>query len=135
MDLPQPYVAVPAEVVVGPDDETANKLAAGYVLWVRSIREGDGAMPIPGPHETSRHSWNEADDALVRVRVDTQFDGSPKTVTQQLAQLQEATAADELIVTTITLSHEDRRRSLILLAREWCATLAPDAAVARRSVG
>jgi alkanesulfonate monooxygenase SsuD/methylene tetrahydromethanopterin reductase-like flavin-dependent oxidoreductase (luciferase family) len=79
------------------------------------------AQWFPGPHETSWRSWNEADDALVRDRVDTQFVGSPKTVTQQLAQLQEATAADELIVTTITHIHEDRRRSPILLAREWCA--------------
>ena len=119
----------------GPDDETARELAAGYALWVRSIRKGDGAMPFPGPDETRRYSWNEADHALVRDRVDTQFVGSPKAVTQRLAQLQEATAADERIVTTITHSHEDRRQSLILLAQEWCATLAPLAGVARHSVG
>lgn len=134
-DLPQPYLAVSADVVVGPDDKTAAELAAGYALWVRSIRKGEGAMPFPGPDETSRLSWSESDDALVRDRVDTQFVGSPKTVTQQLAQLQEATGADELIVTTITHDHEDRRRSLILLAQEWCATLTPDTGVTRASVG
>ena len=75
-------------------------------------------MPFPGPDEASRHAWSDEDRALVRDRVDTQFVGSPKTVAQQLAQLQEATGADELIVTTITHSHEDRRRS-ILLAQEW----------------
>jgi alkanesulfonate monooxygenase SsuD/methylene tetrahydromethanopterin reductase-like flavin-dependent oxidoreductase (luciferase family) len=134
-ELPRPYVAVSADVVVGPDDETAQELAAGYALWVRSIRRGEGAMPFPGPDETGRASWSEADVALVRDRVDTQFVGSPRTVTQRLAQLQEATAADELIVTTITHRHEDRRRSLILLAREWCATSAPERGVLRPAVG
>ena len=122
-ELQQPYVAVSADVVVAPDDETAKELAAGYALWVRSIRKGEGAIPFPDPDETRRHPWSEADDALVRDRVDTQFVGSPKTVTRQLAQLQEATAADELIVTTITHDHEDRRRSFMLLAQEWCSHL------------
>ena len=51
--------------------------------------------------------------------MDTQFVGSPTTVAGQLAQLQEASGADEILVTTITHSHEDRRRSFTLLAREW----------------
>jgi hypothetical protein len=33
--------------------------------------------------------------------------------------LQDATGADELLVTTITHRHEDRIRSLELLAKEW----------------
>ena len=41
----------------------ARELAAGYALWVRSIRTGEGAMPFPAPDEASRHSWTEADDA------------------------------------------------------------------------
>jgi hypothetical protein len=38
-----------------------------------------------------------------------------------LAQLQEATGADELIITTITHDHADRVRSYELLAQEWQA--------------
>jgi hypothetical protein len=34
-------------------------------------------------------------------------------------ELQEATAADELIITTITHDHADRVRSYQLLAEEW----------------
>lgn len=37
----------------------------------------------------------------------------------QLAQLQEATGADELLITTITHDHADRVRSYELLAEEW----------------
>jgi alkanesulfonate monooxygenase SsuD/methylene tetrahydromethanopterin reductase-like flavin-dependent oxidoreductase (luciferase family) len=118
-DLEQPYLAVSADVVVGPDDESARKLAAGYGLWVRGIRRGEGAVPFPGPAEASTHVWNEDDRALVSDRIETQFVGSPTTVAERLSRLQDATGADELIVTTITHSHEDRRRSFSLLAREW----------------
>jgi alkanesulfonate monooxygenase SsuD/methylene tetrahydromethanopterin reductase-like flavin-dependent oxidoreductase (luciferase family) len=117
--LDRPYVAVSADVVVGSDDESARKLATGYGLWVRSIRKGQGAIPFPGPDEASRHEWSDEDRALVRDRVDTQFVGSPETVVKQLERLQEATEADELIVTTITHSHADRIRSFSLLAQEW----------------
>ena len=51
-------------------------------------------------------------------RVDTQFVGSPQQA-DQLEQLQEATGADELIITTITHDHADRVRSYRLLATEW----------------
>ena len=38
---------------------------------------------------------------------------------KHLRVLQDATGADELLVTTITHSHADRVRSFELLAREW----------------
>jgi alkanesulfonate monooxygenase SsuD/methylene tetrahydromethanopterin reductase-like flavin-dependent oxidoreductase (luciferase family) len=118
-DLERPYLAVSADVVVGPDDETARHVAAGYGEWVRSIRCGEGAIPFPDPVEASRLEWAPEDEALVHDRVASQIVGSPGTVVQGLARLQEATQADELIVTTITHSHQDRVRSYALLARAW----------------
>jgi alkanesulfonate monooxygenase SsuD/methylene tetrahydromethanopterin reductase-like flavin-dependent oxidoreductase (luciferase family) len=119
--LEHPYVAVSADVVVAPDDDAARRLASGYGLWVRSIRRGEGAIPFPGPEEASRHAWSDDDRTLVKDRTDTQFVGSPQAVAGQLERLQEATGADELIVTTITHSHADRIRSFSLLAQEWMA--------------
>jgi alkanesulfonate monooxygenase SsuD/methylene tetrahydromethanopterin reductase-like flavin-dependent oxidoreductase (luciferase family) len=124
--LDRPYVAVSADVVVAPDDESAQKLAAGYAPWVRSIRKGEGAIPFPGPDEASRVEWSDEERALVRDRVETQFVGSPRTVAARLALLQEATGADELIVTTITHSHTDRIRSFTLLAQEWFDQARPE---------
>jgi alkanesulfonate monooxygenase SsuD/methylene tetrahydromethanopterin reductase-like flavin-dependent oxidoreductase (luciferase family) len=118
-DLDRPYVAVSADVVVGPDDATARELAAGYGLWVRSIRSGQGAMEFPTPEEAARHRWTDQDRTLVADRVDTQFVGSPQTVAAGLERLQEATGADELVITTITHDHDDRVRSYELLAKEW----------------
>ncbi|MGW0549676.1 MsnO8 family LLM class oxidoreductase [Streptomyces altiplanensis] len=117
--LDKPYVSVSADVVVAEDDETARELATGYGLWVRSIRTAESAIPFPSPEEACAHAWTEADRALVADRVDTQFVGTPGRVADQLEQLQEATGADELVITTITHDHADRVRSYRLLAEEW----------------
>jgi alkanesulfonate monooxygenase SsuD/methylene tetrahydromethanopterin reductase-like flavin-dependent oxidoreductase (luciferase family) len=118
-DLDRPYVSVSADVVVADDEATARELAAGYGLWVRSIRSGAGAINFPTPHEARQHVWTDADRELVADRVDTQFVGSPTQVADKLEQLRDATDADELLVTTITHDHADRVRSYQLLAEEW----------------
>ncbi|GAA0592076.1 LLM class flavin-dependent oxidoreductase [Streptomyces crystallinus] len=117
--LDKPYVSVSADVVVAEDETTARELAAGYGLWVRSIRTAEGAIPFPTPREARAHVWSDEDRALVQDRLDTQFVGSPGQVADRLEQLQEATGADELLLTTITHDHTDRVRSYELLAREW----------------
>jgi alkanesulfonate monooxygenase SsuD/methylene tetrahydromethanopterin reductase-like flavin-dependent oxidoreductase (luciferase family) len=117
--LDKPYVSVSADVVVAEDDDTARELATGYGLWVRSIRNAEGAIQFPTPDEARAHVWTNADRALVQDRLDTQFVGSPGRVADELARLQEATGADELLITTITHGHADRVRSYELLAEEW----------------
>ncbi len=118
-DLDRPYVSVSADVVVAKDEARARELASGYGLWVRSIRSGEGAIAFPDPVEARAHTWTDEDRGLVADRVDTQFVGSPGQVADKLEQLQEATGADELIITTITHDHADRVRSYRLLADEW----------------
>jgi alkanesulfonate monooxygenase SsuD/methylene tetrahydromethanopterin reductase-like flavin-dependent oxidoreductase (luciferase family) len=118
-ELEQPYVAVSADAVVADDEPQARELAAGYGLWVRSIRVGAGAIPYPTPKEADAHQWTDEDRELVADRVTTQFVGTPTQVAGQLRCLAEATGADELVVTTITHEHADRVHSYELLAREW----------------
>ncbi len=117
--LDRPYVTVSADVVVAEDDATARELATGYAPWVRSIRTAEGAIPFPTPAEARALPWTEADRELVADRVDTQFVGSARNVADHLERLQEATGADELLITTITHDHADRVRSYRLLAEEW----------------
>ncbi|MFI1533413.1 LLM class flavin-dependent oxidoreductase [Streptomyces anandii] len=117
--LDKPYVSVSADVVVAEDDEAARELATGYGPWVRSIRTAEGAIEFPTPQEARAHAWTDEDRALVQDRLDTQFVGSPGRVADQLEQLQEATGANELLITTITHNHTDRVRSYELLAEEW----------------
>ncbi|MFE0186678.1 LLM class flavin-dependent oxidoreductase [Streptomyces sp. NPDC059008] len=117
--LDKPYLSVSADVVVAEDDETARELATGYGLWVRSIRTAEGAIEFPTPEQARSHVWTDADRGLVADRVETQFVGSPGRVADQLERLQEATGADELLITTLTHGHADRVRSYELLAEEW----------------
>jgi alkanesulfonate monooxygenase SsuD/methylene tetrahydromethanopterin reductase-like flavin-dependent oxidoreductase (luciferase family) len=118
-DLERPYLSVSADVVVAKDEARARELASGYGLWVRSIRSGEGAIDFPTPQEARAHTWTDEDRALVADRVETQFVGSAGQVADKLEQLQEATGADELIITTITHDPADRVRSYRLLADEW----------------
>jgi alkanesulfonate monooxygenase SsuD/methylene tetrahydromethanopterin reductase-like flavin-dependent oxidoreductase (luciferase family) len=118
-ELDRPYIAASADVVVADDEATARGLAAGYGLWVRSIRTAEGAIPFPTPDEAGAHAWTDADCELVADRVETQFVGSAVQVADQLERLRDATEADELIITTITHDHGDRVRSYRLLAEEW----------------
>ncbi|MFI6006728.1 LLM class flavin-dependent oxidoreductase [Streptomyces sp. NPDC051366] len=118
-ELDRPYVTVSADVVVAEDDETARELATGYAPWVRSIRTAEGAIPYPTPAEARALPWSEEDRKLVADRVETRFVGSPRTVADHLERLQEATGADELLITTITHRHADRVHSYRLLALEW----------------
>ncbi|NHN57187.1 LLM class flavin-dependent oxidoreductase [Calidifontibacter sp. DB0510] len=118
-DLAAPYVIVSADVVVAETAAAARELSAGYGPWVRSIRNGEGAIEFPSPSEARALPWTPEDDAMVADRVATQFVGTPDRVAERLTQLRDATGADELLVTTVTHDPADRLRSYQLLAKEW----------------
>jgi len=118
-ELERPHVSVSADVVVADTEAAARELAAGYGLWVRSIRTAEGAIQFPTPEQAGRHQWTDDERSLVTDRTDTQFVGSPVQVADKLEQLRDATEADEVIVTTVTHDHADRVRSYQLLAEEW----------------
>ncbi|HEV7469644.1 MAG: hypothetical protein QOJ30_172 [Pseudonocardiales bacterium] len=115
----RPYVIVSADVVVADDDERARELAAPYAQWVLDIRAGRGARPYVTPAQARAREWTPAERAGVADRVETQFVGSPATVTEKLEALARVTGADELLITTITTDHTDRLRSHDLLAKSW----------------
>jgi alkanesulfonate monooxygenase SsuD/methylene tetrahydromethanopterin reductase-like flavin-dependent oxidoreductase (luciferase family) len=92
---------------------------AGYAPWVRSIRTGVGAIPFPTPAEAATLTWTDEERKLVADRLATQFVGSASTVVERLRALRDVTAADELLITTITHGHADRVRSYELLAAAW----------------
>ncbi|MEA5362599.1 hypothetical protein VA596_23895 [Amycolatopsis sp., V23-08] len=109
---------------VGVEDLGSPVKVEAAVRWRLGGRVGEGsgaegAIPFPTPEEAAAHAWTDEDRALVADRVDTQLTGSPATVTARLRQLQEATGADELVITTITHDHADRVRSYELLAEHW----------------
>ncbi|WP_032386120.1 LLM class flavin-dependent oxidoreductase [Rhodococcoides fascians] len=115
--LSSPYVAVSADVVVAESDSQARELAASFPQWVHSIRSGRGAIEYPDPNNVA--PLTDEEYQRVADRVDTQIVGSAATVAVKLDALQEATDADELVLTSVTYDHADRLRSYELLGREW----------------
>ncbi|GAA3286792.1 LLM class flavin-dependent oxidoreductase [Dactylosporangium vinaceum] len=117
--LDRPYVMVSADVLVAGTAERAAHLGSPFRHWVRSIRTGTGAIPYPTPAEAAALPWSDADQALVRDRLDTRFVGTADAVAERLQTLRRVTQADELLVTTITHDPADRLRSFELLAEAW----------------
>lgn len=115
--LPKPYVVISADVVVAPDDATAQHRAATYGHWVHNIRTGAGAAEYLDPDTAAPLTPEQ--HRLVDDRLATQFVGSPNTVTERLSALQRVTAADELLVTSVTHKHTERLESHHLLAEAW----------------
>ena len=118
--LQEPYVVVSADVVVADDTATAQHLASTYGHWVHSIRAGGGAAPYPDPDRSQ--PLTEAQLAVVKDRVATQFVGDPDVVAERLETLQRVTDADELVITSVTHGHADRLRSHELIAKRWGLT-------------
>ena len=115
--LAEPYVVVSADVVVADDSDTARHLASSYGHWVYSIRAGGGAIPYPDPDNVEPLTDDQRE--LVKDRTVTQFVGDPDEVADKLETLQRVTAADELVVTSVTHRHADRLRSHELIAKRW----------------
>ena len=115
--LAEPYVVVSADVVVADDTDTARQLASSYGHWVYSIRTGDGAIPYPDPEAIEPLTEEQA--KLVKDRTATQFVGDPDEVADKLETLQRVTAADEVVITSVTHCHADRLRSHELIAKRW----------------
>jgi len=74
-------------------------------------------MPYPDPDNCAVLTAEQL--AAVNDRLATQFVGDADEVAQRLAALQRVSAADELVVTSVTYRHEDRLRSHELLAKRW----------------
>ncbi|WFR68727.1 LLM class flavin-dependent oxidoreductase [Curtobacterium flaccumfaciens] len=119
--LDAPHVIVSADVVVGRSAEEAEDLAQGYGQWVHSIRSGAGAIEYPTPDQARATPLSDEATEAVADRIATRFVGDAARVADGLETLRRVTAADELLVTTITHDHAARVRSYELLATEWVA--------------
>jgi luciferase family oxidoreductase group 1 len=113
--LGEPYAMVAAAVVCADTDERARWLAGPGALSFLRLRAGRPG-PLPSPEEAAAYPYNELERAFVQDRQDTQLIGSPETVRRGLAELLKATAADELMITTMVFDPADRLRSFELIA-------------------
>jgi luciferase family oxidoreductase group 1 len=125
--LDRPYAMVAAAVVCAETGERARWLAGSGALSFLKLRSGRPG-PLPSPEEAAAYPYNELERAFVADRQATQIIGAPETVRRGLADLLTATAADELMLTTMVFDPADRLRSFELvahLARSVLQTVIP----------
>jgi luciferase family oxidoreductase group 1 len=110
-----PYAILAVAVVCAPDEAEAERLASTADLGF--VRRGRGEYPpLASPEEAAAYPYTAAENALIRQNRSRLVVGSQATVRERLAFLVEATAADELMVTSMIYDHALRKRSYELLA-------------------
>ncbi len=111
--LPEPQVAVCVSAICAETDEEAERLAASLRMSASMQRSGT-SIPVP-PVEKALH-YLEGEEPPADAPTRRAVLGSPETVRTGLEELALEYGADEVIVVTITYSHEARRRSYELIA-------------------
>ncbi len=112
--LDTPYIIVTASVLLADSDNEARTLATPGQLMIYGIRTGR-FVPLMSPQEAAAHPWLSAAQQMRSNRIV----GAPATVVTQLDALVRDTQADEIMVTTMAHSIDERMRSLSLLAGAW----------------
>ena len=113
--LERPYAMVAAAVICAETDERARFLAGSGALSFLRLRQGHPGA-VPSPQDAAAYSYSEVEQAFIDDRQATQIIGAPETVRAGMASLLEATAADELMLTTMVFDPADRLRSFELVA-------------------
>ncbi|MFN3258724.1 MAG: LLM class flavin-dependent oxidoreductase [Ilumatobacter sp.] len=116
--LEQPYAMIGVPVVCADTDERAEFLARPSALSFTRLRQGR-PIQLVTPEEAAEYEWTPMEEALLATWRQPQVIGDPSSVRRQLDELVERFRVQELMVTTMTHSHADRRDSYRLLAHAW----------------
>ena len=105
-----PHVIVALSVVCAETDERADYLTTSMDLnWVRLQRNEFG--PIPSPEEASAYPYSPLERTIVQNYRALVVTGSPDTVRSRILEIVREPGADEIMVSTMIYSHEERLRS------------------------
>jgi luciferase family oxidoreductase group 1 len=128
--LEEPYAMVGVAVVCAETDEQARWNHGPAALSFLRLRSGRPST-FPSPEEAAAYEYTPPERAFVDSWTATHIVGSPETVRDGLRALREATAAHELMLTTMVHDHADRLRSYELVAQAASETRDFSAATSR----
>jgi luciferase family oxidoreductase group 1 len=115
-ELQNPYLIVAVPVICADTDvEAARLFTTPQQRFLRLIR--NQPVELLPPVDSMDAVWNEWEKAAVENKLGAAIVGSPETVASGLRRLAAATGASEVITVTDTYEHQDRLRSLELVAR------------------
>ena len=119
-EWPQPHAMVGVNVVAADsDDEAAHLFTSIQQRFLGMQRGRRGPLPKPIDAAAMEAMWTPQEKAGVQRMLAAAAVGSPQSVAQQLHDIVERTAADELIVAGAIHDHAARLRSYQLLAGAW----------------
>ena len=116
--LEEPYAMVAASVICAPTNEEATWLAGSTAHNIAQRRTGRRGL-LASPEEASSYPFTPEEKLLIAEAMASHVIGDPKTVHDDLVELQKRTDANELLISTRTHSFEARARSFALIADSW----------------
>ncbi|MGA2511335.1 MAG: LLM class flavin-dependent oxidoreductase [Candidatus Acidiferrales bacterium] len=119
--LDKPEALIGVSVVCAETDERARELARPLELTLLRFRTGRMGR-FPTIEEATNYPYTPEERAVIEMNRDRSFIGSPASVRDRLARLADAAGVDEIMITTMTHEHADRRRSYELLAEAFRLT-------------
>jgi luciferase family oxidoreductase group 1 len=126
-----PHAILALSVVVGEDDEHAERLASSMRLSTVRLRSGR-PIPLPTVEEAQAYVYDEHEEALLRGIRANGVVGGPEKVRARLEELIVAGAADEVMVMTHVHDPAERQASYARLADAMgLEPVRPQAALAR----
>lgn len=120
--LAEPYAMVTLRIAIAETDEQAEYLSGSSLLSFLRMRQGRPG-PLPTPQEAASYPWTAQELAIVEERREGQAVGSSQTVRDQVAELLDATQADELMVTSLVHDPIARLESFTRLRELFAAEL------------
>ena len=113
-ELSVPHAMVAINVFAAETDAAAQKLATSqHQSFLNLIRGTPGR--IQPPVDDMDTIWSEQEKLLVGSRLGGSIIGGPASISAGIEKLLAGTAADELIVNTMTFDHQQRLRSYEIL--------------------
>jgi luciferase family oxidoreductase group 1 len=113
-----PHAILALSVTCAGSDEEAERLAASQdVAWVHLA--AGRPIPLPSVEDALAYPWTPGEELQRRAVRQRRVIGGPARVRATVERLVEATAADEVMVTTMVHDHAARVRSYELLAETF----------------
>ncbi|WP_404406063.1 LLM class flavin-dependent oxidoreductase [Jeotgalibacillus malaysiensis] len=112
----EPTVNVTVFVVCAETQEEAERLALTQDMWLLGIEKGDSQ--VHPPESLKERGMTTADLEKIRHNRRRMIVGTPKKVKASLVELSERYQSDDFLLITNIYSHEDKKNSYELIARE-----------------
>ncbi len=115
--VPDPQVAVCVAAICAETDEQAKRLSASARMCARMAHRGT-PIPVP-PVERALRDMEQAEEPATLPKQRRMVLGSPATVRIGLEAVAGEYGADEVVIVTVTHSHDARERSYELIAEAF----------------